>query len=113
MNAMVPGLGEGGKMSASDPSSKIDLLDTPEAVAKKLRTAVCKPKDPEGNGVIAFVEHVMLRASALKNNGKPKFIVERTRDQLEPLIYEDIETLRKDYAADIVRNSPFLTTPHN
>lgn len=36
---MVPGL-TGGKMSASDPDSKIDLLDGPEIVKKKLKKAV-------------------------------------------------------------------------
>jgi tyrosyl-tRNA synthetase len=40
MNPMVPGLA-GGKMSASDPDSKIDLLDTPEAVKKKLKKSIC------------------------------------------------------------------------
>ncbi|PCD41168.1 hypothetical protein AU210_003726 [Fusarium oxysporum f. sp. radicis-cucumerinum] len=39
MNPMVPGLGEAQKMSSSEPSSKINLLDTPEEVAKKLRKA--------------------------------------------------------------------------
>jgi tyrosyl-tRNA synthetase len=34
MNAMVPGLA-GGKMSASDPKSKIDFLDSSEEVRKK------------------------------------------------------------------------------
>uniref|UniRef100_A0A0D2XTX7 Tyrosine--tRNA ligase n=1 Tax=Fusarium oxysporum (strain Fo5176) TaxID=660025 RepID=A0A0D2XTX7_FUSOF len=40
MNPMVPGLGEAQKMSSSEPSSKINLLDTPEEVAKKLRKAL-------------------------------------------------------------------------
>ena len=31
MNPMVPGLGQGGKMSASDPNSKIDILEDPES----------------------------------------------------------------------------------
>lgn len=100
MNTMVPGLGEGGKMSASDPDSKIDLLDGPEAVTKKLRKAKCVPKVAEGNGVLAFVENVIFRASALKTNGNPEFVVER-RDA-EPLIYNDVAKLRSDYVADIV-----------
>ena len=37
MNPMVPGL-QGGKMSASDPDSKIDVLDTPDAVRRKLKS---------------------------------------------------------------------------
>jgi len=108
MNSMVPGLGEGGKMSASEPNSKIDLLDAPEVVQKKLRNAICAPKEVEGNGLIAFLEHVIFRAQALKN-GKVEFIVDRTRDQLEPLVYSTIEPLKKDYTADIL--TPQLLKP--
>ncbi len=102
MSPMVPGLA-GGKMSASDPDSKIDLLDTPEVVKKKLKKAVAAPKEVEGNGIVSFVEFVLLPISALKSSGKAKFVVERERDGKEPLIYEDISTLKDDYTADIVR----------
>ena len=100
MNSMVPGLGEAQKMSASEPDSKIDLLESPEVVSKKLKKAVCVPKKVEGNGVIAFVEHVVFRAIALKTGGKPTFKVER-RDA-EPIVYDDIEKLKADYEQDIV-----------
>ncbi|RYP90600.1 hypothetical protein DL770_003267 [Monosporascus sp. CRB-9-2] len=100
MNSMIPGLGEAQKMSASEPDSKIDLLETPEAVAKKLKKAVCVPKKVEGNGVIAFVEHVIFRAVALKTGGKPSFKVER-RDE-EPIVYDDVEKLKSDYEQDIL-----------
>ena len=106
MNSMVPGLGEAQKMSASEPDSKIDLLETPDVVAKKLKKAVCVPKKVEGNGVIAFVEHVIFRAIALKTGGKPSFTVER-RDA-DPIVYDDIEKLKSDYEQDIVSTSPFF-----
>jgi tyrosyl-tRNA synthetase len=61
MNSMVPKFGEAVRISASDPDSKIGLLDGPAVVEKKLKAA-CKPKEVEGNGVIAFVEHVIFRA---------------------------------------------------
>ena len=101
MNPMVPGLA-GGKMSASDPDSKIDLLDTPEVVKKKLKKAVAAPKEVEGNGIVSFVEFVLLPISALKSGGKAKLVVERERDGKEPLVYEDIKTLKDDYTADTV-----------
>ncbi|SCN92522.1 related to tyrosine-tRNA ligase [Fusarium fujikuroi] len=100
MNAMVPGLGEAQKMSSSEPSSKINLLDSPGEVTKKLRKAVCAPKEVEGNGVIAFIEHVIFRVESLKTGGKPKFTVE-TRDG-ETLVYEDISKLKEDYASDVL-----------
>ncbi|KDR65745.1 hypothetical protein GALMADRAFT_232907 [Galerina marginata CBS 339.88] len=65
MNAMVPGLA-GGKMSASDPNSKIDFLDTPEAIRKKLKSAFCEEGNVEGNGVLAFVEAVLIPISQLR-----------------------------------------------
>lgn len=110
MNSMVPGLGEAQKMSSSEPDSKIDLLDSPEIVAKKLKKAVCVPKKVEGNGLIAFIEHVLIRALALKNGGKATFTVER-RDE-EPIVYEDIAKLKSDYEADIVSISPGMDHMH-
>lgn len=99
MNPMVPGLA-GGKMSSSDPDSKIDVLDTPEVVRKKLKKAQAAPKEVEGNGIISFVEYVLLPVSGLKYGGKVEFVVER-REQ-EPLVYTDIKTLKEDYKADTV-----------
>ncbi|PNP61489.1 hypothetical protein FNYG_13776 [Fusarium nygamai] len=100
MNPMVPGLGEAQKMSSSEPSSKINLLDTSEEVTKKLRKAVCAPKEVEGNRVIAFIEHVIFRVESLKTGGKPRFTVE-SRDG-ETLVYEDIFKLKEHYKRDIL-----------
>ena len=58
MNPMVPGL-TGAKMSSSEVSSKIDLLDSAEAVAAKIRAAFCEEGKAEGNGVLAFVRMVL------------------------------------------------------
>jgi tyrosyl-tRNA synthetase len=53
----------------------------------------------EGNGVIAFIEHIVFRVSAFKS-GTPSFTVER-RDS-EPLVSEDILKLKQDYEQDIL-----------
>ncbi|KAF2667665.1 tyrosyl-tRNA synthetase [Microthyrium microscopicum] len=97
MNPMVPGL-HGGKMSSSDPDSKIDLLDPPDVVTKKIKKAIGVPKVVEGNGLLAFVEFVLLPASALV--GDRKFHVERERDGLEPLVYTNIAQMNEDYKND-------------
>ncbi|KAG6825481.1 hypothetical protein H0H92_003604 [Tricholoma furcatifolium] len=65
MNTMVPGLA-GGKMSSSDPNSKIDFLDTPEAVRKKLKLAFCEEGNTEENGVLSFVQAVLIPISELR-----------------------------------------------
>ncbi|GKU04872.1 tyrosyl-trna synthetase [Fusarium langsethiae] len=98
MNPMIPGL-NGNKMSSSDENSKIDLLDSPEAVAKKIRKAECVPKEVEGNGVLALVEFVLLPASGLRTDTR-EFKVER-RDA-EPLVYSDIKQIHEDYRSDVL-----------
>ncbi|PFH46031.1 hypothetical protein AMATHDRAFT_70747 [Amanita thiersii Skay4041] len=65
MNAMVPGLA-GGKMSSSDPNSKIDFLDTPELVRKKIKAAFCEEGNVEDNGLLAFIEAVLIPISQLR-----------------------------------------------
>ncbi|RVD85960.1 uncharacterized protein DFL_004260 [Arthrobotrys flagrans] len=99
MNPMVPGLA-GGKMSASDPNSKIDLLDSAADVEKKLKKAVCAPKEVEGNGVIAFVEYVLIPISELgAEDGKARFVIEKDGQEI---VYETIEKLKEDYIADTI-----------
>lgn len=100
MNPMVPGLA-GGKMSASDPDSKIDILDTAEVVRKKLRKAYAAAGEVEGNGIISFVEYVLLPISSLQSpDGKGHFVCERREGEGDPLVYENIESLKEDYRAD-------------
>lgn len=100
MNPMVPGLA-GGKMSSSDPDSKIDIVDNADAVKKKIRKAQAAPREVEGNGIISFVEYVLMPVSALQSpTGEAKFVVERRPEEGEALVYTDIKTLKEDYTAD-------------
>lgn len=80
--------------------SKIDLLDSPEVVSKKIRKAVAAPKIVEENGVLAFVEYVLLPVADLR--GKREFVVDRERDGLEPLVYTSISQMHDDYRNDVV-----------
>ncbi|OQO01801.1 hypothetical protein B0A48_12274 [Cryoendolithus antarcticus] len=102
MNPLIPGLQEGGKMSSSDPDSKIDILDPPDIVRKKLKKAFCPPKQVEGNGVVSFVEHVLLPASALRSPDSTPSISIPRRDA-EPLVYTSIDKLKADYLADVLQ----------
>jgi tyrosyl-tRNA synthetase len=65
MNAMVPGL-SGGKMSSSDPNTKIDFLDSPEAVRKKIKLAFCEEGNTTENGVLAFIESVLIPITQMR-----------------------------------------------
>lgn len=96
MNPMVPGL-TGGKMSSSLEDSKIDLLDTPAAVKKKLKKAFCEPGNLEENGVLAFVKHVVF--PLFKNED---FVVERDAANGGNTIYKDYNSLEADFRSLIL-----------
>ncbi len=73
MTPLIPGL-IGKKMSASDPKSKIDLLDDAKAVQDKLKGAYCEEGVVEDNGVLAFLKQVIM---PLKSDKKEAFVIER------------------------------------
>ena len=73
MTPLIPGL-IGKKMSASDPKSKIDLLDDEATVLQKMKGAYCEEGVTEDNGVLAFLENVIM---AFKQDRHEKFVVER------------------------------------
>jgi len=68
MNAMVPSMTQGGKMSSSDPNSKIDFLDTPAAVKKKIKAAFCEEGKVADNGLLAFIKAVCLPIAELRRD---------------------------------------------
>ena len=53
-------------MSSSDPDSKIDFLDPPDAVRRKIRKAFCEEGNVADNGVLSFVEAVLIPISELR-----------------------------------------------
>jgi len=89
MNAMVPGLA-GSKMSSSDPNSKIDFLDTADEVKKKIKKAFCEEGNTENNGLLSFIEAVLIPVSDLRLaqlNGQS--ITTITDSDRRPFISED------------------------
>jgi tyrosyl-tRNA synthetase len=116
MNAMVPGLA-GSKMSSSDPNSKIDFLDAPNVVKKKIKNAFCEEGNVTENGVLAFVK-VLISISRLRmenitagdTSGKQPFVAEvappntvfsiaRPDKYGGPLHYSSFEEMETDFAA--------------
>lgn len=96
MNPMVPGL-TGGKMSSSEEESKIDLLDNPSAVKKKLKKAFCEPGNLEENGVLAFVKHVLF--PLLHNED---FVIKRNENNGGNIIYKNYQAVEDDFANKIL-----------
>jgi len=46
-------------MFASDPNSKMDILDSEDVIRRKLKSAFCEEGNIEGNGFLSFVEAVL------------------------------------------------------
>jgi len=74
LNPLIPGL-IGKKMSASDETSKIDLLDDFETIKKKLNKADFVEGETY-NGVMAFLKHVIM---IIKEDRGEKLVVERPK----------------------------------
>ena len=92
MTPMLPGL-QGAKMSASEEKSKIDLLDSADAVRSKIQSAHC-PIAVEDNGVLAFLKYVIM---AHKKDNNQELAVERTEKFGGNVAYDSYEKLEKDY----------------
>uniref|UniRef100_A0A2I9LPW5 Tyrosine--tRNA ligase n=1 Tax=Centruroides hentzi TaxID=88313 RepID=A0A2I9LPW5_9SCOR len=96
MNPMVPGL-TGGKMSSSEEDSKIDLLDNPSAVKKKLKKAFCEPGNLEENGVLAFVKYVLFPLFPNED-----FVIKRNEANGGNIIYKNYEAVEDDFANKVL-----------
>ncbi|GME93035.1 hypothetical protein B5S28_g3809 [[Candida] boidinii] len=98
MNPMVPGLAQGGKMSASDPNSKIDILEEPKIVKKKINTAFCSPGNVEENGLLSFIEYVVAPIYELKNGeNKFEFSIDRPEKYGGPITYSSFQELKQSF----------------
>ncbi|MBI2449510.1 tyrosine--tRNA ligase [Candidatus Pacearchaeota archaeon] len=92
MTPLLPGI-TGKKMSASDPSSVIDLLDDESAVNHKISNAYCMAGDTE-NGLIAFLEYVLF---TLKKDKGDKLVIERDKQYGGNINFNDIESLKQAF----------------
>jgi len=59
MNPLIPGLTKTGKMSSSEPFSKIDFDDSDEMIYEKLMKAYSIDGQIEGNGIIAITKYII------------------------------------------------------
>ncbi|XP_043258254.1 tyrosine--tRNA ligase, cytoplasmic isoform X2 [Colletes gigas] len=95
MNPMIPGL-LGSKMSSSEDDSKIDLLDNPAAVKKKLKKAFCEPGNVTNNGILSFIKHVIY---CLLKEGE-SFNVPRTSEFGGDISFDKYEDLENAFAKE-------------
>ena len=59
MNPLIPGLTKTGKMSSSEPNSKIDLFDSDEDIHKKIMGAYSIDGNVKGNCLIMLLRYVI------------------------------------------------------
>lgn len=85
----MPGL-TGAKMSSSEEDSKIDLVDSPANIKKKLKRAFCEPGNIQDNGILSFVKHVLFSLFK-ENEGFEVLRKEENGGNVKYLKYEDLE----------------------
>nr|CAD7401776.1 unnamed protein product [Timema poppensis] len=94
MSPLVPGL-SGGKMSASEEDSKIDLLDPPHVVKRKIKKAFCEPKNITDNGLLSIVEYVIFPLCCPPKGG----LLVNLDSGKKTKTYTSVRDLESDFAA--------------
>lgn len=82
----------GGKMSSSEISSKIDLLDDEKALKKKIDNAYCPAGETENNGLLTFIQHFTFPHKNL-------FTLKREQKYGGNKVYKNYKELEKDFVA--------------
>lgn len=59
MNFLIPSLSKTGKMSSSEPNSKIDFSDSNKQIKKKINKAYCVDGEIENNGLLGILKHIL------------------------------------------------------
>ncbi|WP_435076065.1 tyrosine--tRNA ligase [Halococcus sp. AFM35] len=87
----------GGKMSASDATSKVNLTDDPETVAEKLQGAYCPQGEVTDNGVLEYLEYLVF---PIFDERGESFVVERPDEYGGDLVYESYDELEDDFVSE-------------
>ncbi len=87
----------GGKMSASDASSKVGLTDSPEEIQEKLQQAYCPQGEREDNGVLEYVKYLVF--PILDDRGE-SFEIERPEQYGGNLTYDQYAELEADFVSE-------------
>lgn len=91
------------KMSSSDESSKIDLLDTPETIKTNVNKAYCLIGDINDNSVLAMVKNLVFKI-------QDTFTISRSEENGGSLTFYNYKELENAY---LISNILDLNTPHH
>ncbi|CCQ36987.1 tyrosine--tRNA ligase [Natronomonas moolapensis 8.8.11] len=86
----------GGKMSASEADSKINLTDDDDAVEEKIGGAYCPAGEAEDNGVLEYLRFLVF--PVLEERGR-SFVVERPEEYGGDLAYDGYDALESDFVS--------------
>jgi len=86
----------GGKMSASEAGSKVNLTDDDDAIAEKIEGAYCPAGEVEDNGVLEYLRFLVF--PVLGKRGE-QFVVDRPEEYGGDLTYDDYETLEEEFVS--------------
>jgi len=95
LNPLVPGLSKTGKMSSSEPNSKIDFIDSDKKISKKINKAFSEDGVIEGNGLLAILKYVIFRFIEKEER---TFIIDRPEQyggKMEFMNYQEVENAFK------------------
>ena len=84
----------GGKMSASEAGSKVNLTDDRETVVEKLEGAYCPAGEREDNGVLEYLEYLVF--PVLSERGEA-FVIERPEEYGGDVTYGSYDDLEADF----------------
>lgn len=96
MNSLIPGLTKSGKMSSSEPLSKIDFDESDDSIRSKFKQAYSVDGQADGNGMLALLKHILIRRC--ESEGR-KFSVHRLPEHGGDSIYstyEEVEAAFKE-----------------
>lgn len=96
LHQLIPGLGKSGKMSSSEPDSKIDFDDSDDQIREKFNKAYCVDGKVEGNSLLAILKYILFYLFELE--GKT-FRVERPDKWGGDIEYSSFENLEADFSS--------------
>lgn len=88
-------------MSSSEESSKIDLLDSPTDVKKKIKKVFCEPGNINDNPLLIFIKNILM--PLCKTN--EVFTINRSEKDGGPIEYTNFNDLETDFAEQKVHPS--------
>lgn len=102
MNPLIPGLTKSGKMSSSEPLSKVDFDDHDNAIRNKFKNAYSVDGVAEGNGLLSILRYIIFRV--LESQNRP-FVVKRAEKWGGDITFTTYEELEKSFVEKTLASS--------